>query len=74
MFEMFMNKEYLVIVLMALTVFFLLYINPAEFQNKRYKVNGNGCPNASWHALILLVVGTILYFLVNKYQCNLTNL
>ena len=66
-----MNKEYLVVVLMAVAVFLLLHFNPAGFQNKNYDATGNECPNASWHALILLLFGTCLYVFVNKYQCSL---
>ena len=69
MFEMLMNKDYLVIALMALAAFLLLYFNPAALQNKRYQANGNTCPNASWHALVLLLIGTGLYVFFNKYQC-----
>lgn len=70
MFDMLMNKDYLVIVLMALTAFLLIQLNPAAFQNKRYQVNGNTCPNASWHGLILLLVGTALYVFLHKYKCT----
>ena len=69
MFEMLMNKDYLVILLMALVSFLLIYFNPAALQNKRYMANGDSCPNASWHALVLLVIGTGLYVFLNKYKC-----
>ncbi len=68
---MLMNKDYLVITLMALVSFLLLYFNPAALQNKRYKANGNTCPNASWHGLILLALGTALYVFLHNYQCML---
>jgi hypothetical protein len=69
MFEMLMNKDYLVIALMALAAFLLSYFNPAGLQNKRYKANGDQCPNASWHGLILLLIGTGLYVFFHKYKC-----
>ena len=71
MFEMFMNKDYLVIALMALAAFLMLHANPEALQNKRYKHGGNSCPDASWHALILLLIGTGLYAFFHKYQCLL---
>lgn len=70
MFEVLMTKDYLVVALMALTAFLLLYFNPPVFQNKHYKAGGNSCPNASWHALLLLAVGTALYIFINKYSCS----
>ena len=69
MLDMFMNKDYLVIVLMALVAFLLIYANPQALQNKRYKHKGNACPNASWHALLLLAIGTAIYVGVNKLSC-----
>lgn len=69
MFELFMNKDYLVIVLMALTTFLLIHTNPVSLQNKRYHADGNTCPDAAWHSLIILLVGTGLYTFFHKYQC-----
>lgn len=69
MFEMFMNKDYLVIVLVALTAFVLSYMNPASLQNKRYHHDGDSCPNPSYYGLILLAVGTGLYYLVHNMKC-----
>ena len=66
---MLINKDYLVIALMALAAFLMLYYNPAALQNKRYKANGDACPNPSWHALILLLIGTGLYVFFHKYKC-----
>ena len=64
-----MNKDYLVIVLMALAAFLLIYFNPSGLQNKRYKANGNACPNASWYGLLLLLIGTGLYVFFKKFKC-----
>ena len=63
-----MKKDYFVIVSVVVLAFLLLYFNPELFQNKRYLANGNNCPDASWHALILFIFGTILYFFVHTYE------
>ena len=69
MFDIFMTKDYLVIALMSLTAFLLLSLNPVSLQNKQYDAKGNACPNAYWHALILLAVGTGLFFFFKKFTC-----
>ena len=69
MFDVLLNKEYMIIALMALFSYILLSLNPAVFQNKRYKADGNDCPNAAWHAFVLLLIGTGMYVGCKKYAC-----
>ncbi len=71
MFKMLMNKDYLVIVLMAVATFLMLYTNPVSLQNKRYHTDGTACPDASWHSLILLLIGTGIYVFIHKYTCRM---
>ena len=64
---MFFSKEYILILILLGLGFLLIYINPSFFQNKRYKRGGDACPNALWHTLILFVIGTVLFYLMNRY-------
>lgn len=67
MLKMFKSKDYLVVLLMALAAFVLLSLNPSALQNKRYKVDGDSCPDASWHALLLLLIGTAAFVYIRMY-------
>ena len=68
MLEELWTKEYLVILLVVVVAYLLLLLNPTSLQNKNYKLDGNTCPNPGWHALVLLIVGTLLFVFVNRYS------
>jgi hypothetical protein len=71
MFDLFFNKNYLLILILAVVLFLQLYFNPVVFQNKNYlHSGGDSCPNPSWHAFVFLIIASLLYFFMNKYQCS----
>lgn len=70
MFDELKSKEYLVIVLLAVLVFVLLLTNPQSLQNKNYRADGDQCPNPMWHAIVVLVVGTVLFMFFSRYTIS----
>ena len=67
MFDMFMTREYITLIVFIAITSLLIYINPSYLQNKRYKNRGDSCPNGLWYALILFIIGTVMYYVVNQY-------
>lgn len=63
-----MTTEYYMIVTMAVISFVLLYLNPVSFQNKTYHINGTECPDALWHSLLTLLIGTLIFLFVNNFK------
>lgn len=70
MLDLLLKEEFIVIITMTLTAYFLLLNNPKRLQNISYDTNGNNCPNAAWYSLIIFLVGTGLYLLLNTFKCN----
>jgi hypothetical protein len=65
--DVFFNKNYYVLVTVILLFSLFIYMNPASLQNQRYKLKGDACPNALWYFVIFFILGTGLYYLVNRF-------
>jgi hypothetical protein len=70
MFEMFKTREYLLVALISLAVFLMLLINPVGLRNRNFDIKGTECPNPTYHALTVLMIGTVIYLFLTQYSCT----